>query len=143
MSSTPAPLSLTIHPRRPGQTPLGAILALPILLLPVGGWLVESGTMTLARCSFKTLVGVPCMGCGGTRATVNLLHGDFFEAFYFSPMIAIGWFALLLWGLVSLWLYIGDKELDLRMTRGLTWTVRGVLIAIPFANWFYLIANDL
>lgn len=135
--------SLRLLPRRRGRTPLGAILALPMFLLPIGGWLVESGTMTLARCSFKVLVGVPCMGCGGTRATLNLLHGDIGEAFFFSPMIALGWFALMIWGAVSLWLYVADKELDLRMNRVLTWSMRGVLIAIPFFNWFYLMAMDL
>lgn len=135
--------SLTLHRRRRGQTPLGAILALPVLLVPLGAWFVESGTMTLARCSFKTLVGIPCMGCGGTRATLNLLHGDFLEAMTFSPMIALGWLALMIWGAVSVWLYVSDQELNLRMSRALTWTMRAVLIAIPFANWFYLIGNGI
>ncbi len=122
---------------------MGAIMALPLLLLPFGGWLVESGSLMLARCTFKSLLGIPCMGCGATRATLNLLHGDMGEAFYFSPMIVIAYTALALWGLVSLWLYIRGKQLHFSMRPWMTWAVRGSLLAVPFLNWFYLIGRGI
>ena len=136
-------IQLKLGPRPIGMWPLGAILALPLMLLPLGGWLVESDTMVLARCTFKSMLGIPCMGCGGTRATLNFLHGDLAEAFLFSPLVALAWSALIAWGLLSFALYISGKRLELEMNTPLTWLVRGLLISLPFVNWIYLMVTDL
>ena len=136
-------LKIRVGPRPLGLWPLGALLALPLALLPLGGWLVDSGTMVLARCTFKSMLGIPCMGCGCTRATLNLLHGDLVEALTFSPMIVIIYFGLLLWGLVSMALYISGRRAEVEMSGWLTWMMRGALVSLPFLNWFYLMAYDL
>jgi hypothetical protein len=135
--------SMTLIPRRPKTPPLGAFFALPLFLLPAGAWLVESDVLRLAKCSFKTFVGIPCMGCGATRATLNLLHGDISQAIFFSPMVAVGYFVLLAWGLLSAWLYVTEQELIVRTTKLSTWTLRIVLISLPFANWAYLMARGI
>jgi len=36
-------------------------------------------------CPIKALTGIPCMGCGMTRAYISLLHGDLRHAFYYHP----------------------------------------------------------
>ncbi len=38
-------------------------------------------------CLNKSLFGVDCFGCGGQRALVLLLQGEFTEAFYMYPAI--------------------------------------------------------
>ena len=40
-------------------------------------------------CLFKTLLGVPCPGCGSLRAAHQLLHGNFQEAWALNPTLTI------------------------------------------------------
>ena len=37
-------------------------------------------------CLFKAVFGIPCPGCGMTRAYISLLHLDFLQAFNFNIM---------------------------------------------------------
>jgi drug/metabolite transporter (DMT)-like permease len=37
-------------------------------------------------CLFKLLTGMPCPGCGMTRAYLHLFKGDLAGAFYFHPL---------------------------------------------------------
>ena len=38
-------------------------------------------------CPILKLTGIPCMGCGMTRAAVCLLHLDYAEAWHYHPLI--------------------------------------------------------
>lgn len=38
------------------------------------------------RCFFHSLTGLDCPGCGGLRATHQLLHGDFLAAVKLNPL---------------------------------------------------------
>jgi hypothetical protein len=38
-------------------------------------------------CPLASTCGIPCPGCGLTRATVALLHGDVGAAFHFHPLV--------------------------------------------------------
>jgi len=133
-------IQVRLKPRPLGSPPLGFLLSLPLLALPFGGWLVESGLLVLARCSFKTMFGLPCMGCGATRATLNVLHGDWFEALFFQPLVLTIYTLVAIWGVVSLVLYIRGQELVVHTATWLTWTLRIGLLALPFINWIYLVS---
>lgn len=47
-------------------------------------------------CIFKWLTGLPCPGCGMTRAWVHFFHGEMPLAFYFHPLFWLIPFFLLL-----------------------------------------------
>ena len=54
------------------------------------------------RCSFLSLTGYKCPGCGGQRAVHALLNGDVAGAFRFNAllMIAVPWMGLCLFAAV-------------------------------------------
>ena len=59
----------------------------------VGGW----------PCPVKGALGIPCPGCGLTRATVSLLRGEFAASFgthAFAPVLLAGLAALAVAGLL-------------------------------------------
>jgi len=47
-------------------------------------------------CALYKLTGLYCPGCGGLRATHQLLHGRIFTAFHFNPLF-VATFPLWLW----------------------------------------------
>ena len=68
-------------------------------------------------CPIKELTGIPCPGCGMTRAYLSLLQGDISAAFAFHPLFPTVPVAyLMLWTDGRL---VGHK-----------WVDRGILIAI-------------
>lgn len=50
-------------------------------------------------CIFKAMTGLPCPGCGMTRAFLRLFHGDLEGALYFHPLF---WLVPVLAGLYLL-----------------------------------------
>jgi len=64
-------------------------------LMLTGIILVGANSMgvSLWRCSFHTVTGLPCPGCGMTRGMTALLRGRVAEAWHwhpFTPLIAVG-----------------------------------------------------
>lgn len=59
------------------------------LLLGLSRWLPPDGFPTflpgLDTCAFHAATGLPCPGCGLTRAFIALSHGRFHEAWAFHP----------------------------------------------------------
>jgi hypothetical protein len=45
--------------------------------------------LTDSLCLFQALFGIPCPGCGSTRAAIELFHGHFSEAFAYHPLIPL------------------------------------------------------
>lgn len=76
---------------------------LMVLLL----WLIAASLMTDSICVYKATSGLPCPGCGMTRALTALIHGDYGLAFYMHP----------LWPLVILGIVIGVWLLVTRQTE--------------------------
>ena len=74
--------SATDAPLRVKLKRLGAALV-PLLALAVGLW---SG---LASCPNRALTGIPCPGCGLTRATMALLQGHLAEALHWHPLVPL------------------------------------------------------
>lgn len=70
-------------------------------------WLIAASLMTDSICVYKATSGLPCPGCGMTRALTALIHGDYGLAFYMHP----------LWPLVILGISIGVWLLVTRQTE--------------------------
>jgi hypothetical protein len=76
-----------------------AARALLLGALAAGLWWFAHLSYTV--CPFANLTGLPCPGCGLTRATLHLLRADFAGAVRLhplSPLIAPGVIIFLVWG---------------------------------------------
>lgn len=58
----------------------------PILLGLGAFWLIQPLWHTHSFCYFKATIGIPCPGCGMTRAFLDLFKGDFHGAFRWHPL---------------------------------------------------------
>ena len=95
-------------------------------------------------CPFKAITGLPCPGCGGTRAFVALLHGQFMEAVMTNPLSVLLIFFLIIapaWLFVDCWR--GTKTLQrVMMGKWPVWAI--ILVAIIIAaNWIWNIYKGL
>jgi hypothetical protein len=94
------------------------------------------------RCFFKMSTGLDCPGCGGLRATHQLLHGHLAQAFALNPLFVM---ALPVCGVVSL-LKFAEKHtgrIYLRLFSATTTVIIcttvviafGVLRNVPWRAW--------
>ena len=61
-------------------------LPLKIAAVAAAAVLVAAADRLGYVCPFRALTGLPCPGCGMTRAWISLLHGDLSAAFRFHPL---------------------------------------------------------
>jgi hypothetical protein len=123
-----------------GALPLGAILG--ALGAASIGLLFGLRTLHLPGvvCSFKLVTGLPCLTCGGTRATWRLLALDPAGALAMNPLAAIGVVAIAAWAAADVALLARGCALRLTLSPRAAHVVRFGAVAALFANWAYLIA---
>lgn len=119
--------------------PLGALALSLVLLLPLGVWVVESGAYRPSLCGLKAAIGLPCLTCGSTRATLYLFHGDILAALAHQPMMMFIYLIFAIWGLVSLVSFALGKKVSITLAPRVDLAAKVALITIPIANWIYLI----
>jgi hypothetical protein len=91
-------------------------------------------------CGFKTVLSIPCVGCGGTRAMMALVSGRPLEAVRFNPAVIMGVFASALWAVAGVFKYrrgraaLSVPEQNRRIKR-----VALIVLAVLILNWVYLI----
>lgn len=117
--------------------PLGlGVCALALALVRV----FEHWRLPLPRCGLRTLTGLPCPTCGGTRCLLALSESDIGKAFQFNPLVALASLALCVW--TGLWL------LDLCCHRNWAGRVASTAQRSPWPwplalaallNWIYLL----
>jgi hypothetical protein len=126
--------------RHAGEAPLGAVLMLPLFGLPLGAWLVHHGYVSFGTCGLKRLADIPCLMCGATRATFDLLAGHLWSAITLQPLVILLYALLASWGVVSLVSFVLARRVHMRLTSHETAAVKLAIISLPLANWAYLIA---
>jgi hypothetical protein len=60
-----------------------------LVVLALGGVFALIVALRLPFCPMATVLGIPCPGCGLTRATLALLHGDIHGAFRLHPLVFV------------------------------------------------------
>lgn len=75
---------------------LGKFFWLPFCM--AGFWFAQSGYEKygdLTECAIRQRCGLPCPGCGGTRAFYYLFRGAFFKSIALNPAVIFGVLAYL------------------------------------------------
>lgn len=96
------------------------------------------------QCPFKWLTGIPCPGCGGTRALIAILHGHIIEAFLINPLSVL----LIIFAIIApVWLFIdcyrGVNSLQRVMKSKWNKTTICIVVIVVIANWIWNIIKNL
>jgi hypothetical protein len=80
-------------------------------------------------CWFHKVTGLDCAGCGGLRATHQLLHGNFEAAFALNPLLIVVFpIAVLAFGLHLLGCITGKELVRIKLPRQWPWFVLALVI---------------
>lgn len=108
-----------------------------LLCLALSPWAPELAG-GLPACPVKTTLGLPCPGCGATRATLALASLSLGEALVANPLVTLAWIGLLAGGLGALALALGNRPLP-TLPRRMPWSFRIALPTLVAINWLYLV----
>lgn len=91
-------------------------------------------------CVVKTITGIPCPGCGTTRAALALARLDVVHAFMSYPLQSLAWSFFVVGGLVAGAWSLSGRDLPSPPRRIPRWVpvVAGLLV---LANWAYCVAT--
>ena len=98
-------------------------------------WVAGAGI--LPPCLWHTATGMPCPGCGTTRAILGLLQGRFSAALAFNPLAASGALGFVVLGFAApLWFALGGRVLVIASRPRPIWIVAAT--SLVAANWVWL-----
>lgn len=63
------------------------ILAVSLFYFMFNAFVEFTGFYMLRECGMKKLFGIPCPGCGGTRALISLFTGNLLNAVYYNAFV--------------------------------------------------------
>jgi hypothetical protein len=119
--------------------PLGAVMAGAGALGALGVRLLHLDRLPIPLCAFRAITGVPCMGCGSTRALGRLASLDVAGALAFQPLTATLAMGVAVWGLVDVVLLTRRRALGLQCTPREGLFLLWSLLGLGLVNWAYLI----
>lgn len=70
---------------------IGKMIFIPVMLF--GLWFARNGFSDygeLFECEIRRISGLPCPGCGGTRAFYHLFRGEIIQSIRFNPVVIYG-----------------------------------------------------
>lgn len=108
---------------------LPVLLTCVIVFIAAGRLFLSSG----GTCTFLSLTGLYCPGCGGTRAFNELIHFHILKSFYYHPFVPYSIFAYLLFT-VNSFLYRHNKKCIEKLNPFALIIIGGALI---FLNVFF------
>lgn len=105
-----------------------------LVMLPVGAllgyvalrWIIPN--LPDSECVVHMLLGIYCPGCGGTRAVIALLHGEFLKSAWYHPFVM---YTVLMYA----WFMISHtlEKLHVPLIKGMKfepWIMYGMLVMI-------------
>lgn len=135
-------MNKTDTPERRNNRLIGGLMmiALASVLLPVYRYGTPEQLPVLLQwqCPLLHLTGIPCAGCGMTRALFAFFHGNIVAAFRCHPLFVLpllAWLGLL-WGALLL---IRNRPLP-QPRRWWRWTAGGIA-AVIFLFWLVRLAG--
>ena len=127
--------------RRPRGFQLGILWGcaslFSILLSPLAPWLAERSG---AFCIVKEFTGVPCPGCGTTRAALALARFDIVGAFTSYPLQSAAWTLFIAGGLAAAAWSLAGRDLP-SLPRPMPKWVFAVAVIAVLSNWAFCIAT--
>jgi hypothetical protein len=94
-------------------------------------------------CAFHSLTGWPCVTCGATRATIQFLHGHFFAALRWNPLVFVTLSGLSLFNVYA-FLVLMARAPRLRLiqlSRVEKNTVRIAVVCLLASSWIYSLTH--
>lgn len=116
----------------------GAILVVGLLFLRIASTFV----IQLPPCTFHNITGIPCPSCGATRSAIQFARGELLTSLRMNPLFFLLYLTVLLWGVVSVILFIIRKKISITLNLFETRLIRWGALAIILLNWIYLILAD-
>lgn len=113
-----------------------------LLALGLRFWrqLVYASKILAPQCMLQSTTGLCCPTCGGTRAVVSLLHGDFFAAMRYNWFVmALLGYAAVVWTAFHLFCIFGGHRTS-KLLRWLT-HYRVIIFLGVLAGCFFILTN--
>jgi hypothetical protein len=124
---------------RPSGFPIGAALSGIGIVGGLGVRLLHLDRLPFPLCTFRAITGVPCMGCGSTRAIARLAGLDLVGALRVQPLMTVVALAIGLWGIVDVVLLARRRALRVECSAREMQVLGLALFVAALVNWAYLI----
>ena len=115
---------------------IGAVAALVFIYL-------RPFVSLLPNCVFHSLIGLPCVTCGSTRAFSALIDGEFLAAFRLQPLFVAGCLFSVAYGVRAPLALIAGKRISVELTDQDRFLIRCLVIALILVNWAYLVKSGI
>ncbi len=125
--------------RHPAVLVAPVITFVAVLALLIAARFYDQLPLHPPPCGFRSLTGIPCLGCGATRSAKALADGEIVEALRFHPALVLGCALALAWPVLGIRHYWSGREMsppgvqNRKLIRA-GWITGGVFLA----NWIYL-----
>ena len=104
-----------------------------LALVVVGAVVLAAHAAGIVLCPLRRFTGIPCPGCGSTRAAMLLLRGEFAAAVAMNPL------AVVLFALVPAWWLLFRRR---KWSRGAKATFLIIAVIAVATNWAWLLCHD-
>ena len=122
--------------RLPQPTWAVALVTLWVSLVWVAVVMSNTTGQSVSLCWFREFFGVPCLTCGGTRCTLDLLQGHLLSALELNPLVAVGDVLIAVWLVIRV---LFRRAIGVELTSGQRSIVTFVVGLAAVANWVYLV----
>lgn len=129
------------RPLRPGESDPELIFLLVTSVTAVGAVIWLRLGLPWPECTFRALLGIPCLTCGSTRAMLSLARFNFPVAWHFNPLATIAMCGIAAYDFYALVVLIGQTpRLRVTLPRKL---ILPVLVAAALLNWIHLLRSGI